>query len=230
MIFRRKDTGEDAENRPAGDAQNVPPQEAEEADPPSKTISLERQEFASVQDLTPSPDMVEGGDYQIVPKDTGEDARQGGWYLELKTTRTSVAPIRVLVAGDAVLGRTDAADIALDDLDASLQGVSRRHALLRPTPTHLYLIELGSTNGTLLNGLPLGPGMARPLRDDDVINLGKLRLTVKLHGASNDTRPNMSVVDLYIPDVLEQRDRTARWRDLRDISTGRVAGYEEEID
>src|SRR6185436_11087758 len=60
------------------------------------------------------------------------------------------------------------------------QGVSRRHALLRPTANHLYIIDLGSTNGTLHNGLPLGPGIARSLKNSDTVTLGRLSFTIRI--------------------------------------------------
>jgi len=45
-----------------------------------------------------------------------------------------------------VLGRSAEADVQLDD-----PGVSRRHALVRLTPTPI-ITDLGSTNGTMVNG------------------------------------------------------------------------------
>jgi hypothetical protein len=52
-------------------------------------------------------------------------------------------------------------------------GVSRRHAmLLRGPDGGLSVSDLGSANGTQLNGVDLVPGVAAPLRDGDSIGLG----------------------------------------------------------
>lgn len=52
-------------------------------------------------------------------------------------------------------------------------GVSRRHAMLVRSPDGgLSLSDLGSANGTQLNGVDLVPGVAAPLKDGDSIALG----------------------------------------------------------
>jgi hypothetical protein len=65
----------------------------------------------------------------------------------------------------AVLGRGDQADIRLEDGFAS-----SRHARLVPQGDVMVLEDLGSTNGTYLNGEPLrGP---QPLHAGDRIRIG----------------------------------------------------------
>ena len=65
----------------------------------------------------------------------------------------------------ALLGRGDAADIRLEDTFAS-----SRHARLVPEGDVIVLEDLGSTNGTYLNGEPLrGP---QPLHVGDRIKIG----------------------------------------------------------
>jgi hypothetical protein len=65
----------------------------------------------------------------------------------------------------ALLGRGDQADIQLEDGFAS-----SRHARLVPQGDVMVLEDLGSTNGTYLNGEPLqGP---RPLHAGDSIRIG----------------------------------------------------------
>jgi pSer/pThr/pTyr-binding forkhead associated (FHA) protein len=54
------------------------------------------------------------------------------------------------------------------------QGVSRRHAEIRRGEDTLTLVDLGSTNGTHLNGQRLIPHQPRVLRDGDEIRMGKL--------------------------------------------------------
>jgi hypothetical protein len=70
----------------------------------------------------------------------------------------------------AVLGRGDQADIQLDDAFASGQ-----HARLMPHGEVIVLEDLGSTNGTYLNGEPVrGP---QPLHDGDTIRIGDSEFT-----------------------------------------------------
>jgi hypothetical protein len=69
------------------------------------------------------------------------------------------------VSGGAVLGRSDDADIVLSDAFAS-----GRHARLDPQGEIMVLEDLGSTNGTYLNGEPLGG--PQPLHPGDHIRIG----------------------------------------------------------
>lgn len=86
--------------------------------------------------------------------------------------------------GDVVLGRGKSKPglivVDLDAYDAQELGVSRQHVLLRPTARHLFAIDQGSTNGTTVNSMPLGRGMARALADEDLLNLGNLVLMIHI--------------------------------------------------
>jgi hypothetical protein len=81
-----------------------------------------------------------------------------------------------------VLGRRDPAGGARPDVDLSADdAVSRRHAELRMRDGAAYLVDLGSTNGTIVNGDPITPGEERMLSDGDVIQLGeRCVLTMRL--------------------------------------------------
>jgi hypothetical protein len=69
------------------------------------------------------------------------------------------------LSAGAVLGRGSEADIVLEDSFSS-----SRHARLYPQGDAVVLEDLGSTNGTYLNGEPLeGP---QPLHDGDLIRIG----------------------------------------------------------
>jgi hypothetical protein len=69
------------------------------------------------------------------------------------------------LSAGALLGRGDQADIRLEDGFASSQ-----HARLTPQGDVMVLEDLGSTNGTYLNGEPLrGP---QPLHSGDRIRIG----------------------------------------------------------
>ena len=86
----------------------------------------------------------------------------------------SAAGLRAGAAYDlsegALLGRGDQADIRLEDTFAS-----SRHARLVPQGDVMVLEDLGSTNGTYLNGEPLrGP---QPLHVGDSIRIGDSEFT-----------------------------------------------------
>ncbi len=67
------------------------------------------------------------------------------------------------------IGRRTGNEIALLDLE-----VSRQHARIDFVPPRYYLTDLGSTNGTWLNGEPVRG--RRPLHNGDLIELGRQRL------------------------------------------------------
>lgn len=93
--------------------------------------------------------------------------------------RDAREPLTLFPKDEIVLGRSDAHSPIVPDVDmapygAAEQGVSRRHAVIRRGEDTLTLIDLGSTNGTHLNGQRLIPHQPRVLRDGDEIRMGKL--------------------------------------------------------
>lgn len=88
------------------------------------------------------------------------------------------------IYSDAVFGRgagrPTSPDIDLNNLDALKLGVSRRHAMLRPTSRNLYLIDLDSTNGSFVNAVPVGKGMAQVLKTNDTVALGGLSFEIQI--------------------------------------------------
>lgn len=97
--------------------------------------------------------------------------------------RDAPEPILLQPAQETVLGRFDQASGTAPDLDltpygALEKGVSRMHAAVRRGEDTLTLVDLGSVNGTHLNGQRLIPNQPRVLRDGDEIRLGKLVMHV----------------------------------------------------
>jgi hypothetical protein len=111
-------------------------------------------------------------------------AQRSTWRIELHGVGPRVAPIGFDILGDVVLGRNAAgahdADIDFEAYNAGKLGVSRRHAMLRPSSSALFLMDMDSTNGTCHNGAQLPASSVRALRDGDIISLGKLTFRVKL--------------------------------------------------
>jgi predicted component of type VI protein secretion system len=87
-------------------------------------------------------------------------------------------------------------DLDFAAFGAMRHGVSRRHALIRPADEMLYLIDQNSTNGTWVNGQRLLPGRDFPLKDGDIIELGALRMTMRIthfpDGRENAPHPQAS--------------------------------------
>jgi pSer/pThr/pTyr-binding forkhead associated (FHA) protein len=57
-----------------------------------------------------------------------------------------------------------------------MQGVSRIHATITVEKGRVYITDMGSVNGTRVNGNRLEPHAARPLQNGDIVILGKLKL------------------------------------------------------
>lgn len=79
-------------------------------------------------------------------------------------------PWRLLVRDRVVVGR------AGGDVDVSDPEVSRRHLLLRNSSGRLAAEDLGSTNGTTVNGQRLSSETL--LRPGDVLELGGVTISV----------------------------------------------------
>jgi len=69
-------------------------------------------------------------------------------------------------------------DIDLTPFKAYENGVSRLHALLRLAEKRVVIIDLGSSNGTYVNGNRIAPNVEHLLRHGDVILLGKLKIQI----------------------------------------------------
>lgn len=105
------------------------------------------------------------------------------WRVIFQTSEP-LATIGLDVREQIVIGRADPEGTRNPDLDltpylTTEHGVSRRHAELVPTPDGLYLSDLGSTNGTWINGQYLEPGVRYRLTPGDRVDLGLLRLIVR---------------------------------------------------
>ncbi|MDW8325929.1 MAG: FHA domain-containing protein [Anaerolineales bacterium] len=84
-----------------------------------------------------------------------------------------------------VIGREglekDPPDVNLSAYGAREKGVSRKHALLRVDRRQLLLMDLGSSNGTWLNGTPLTANEPVRLESGDEIRLGRLLLRIRFN-------------------------------------------------
>jgi hypothetical protein len=122
---------------------------------------------------------LKGGDFEVVsrtekgaprpniPAAPSRQPVQLSPVLEIDGQRYS------LNADSVVLGRSSEADIVVDDT-----GVSRRHIEIRTESGTAYAVDLGSTNGSYVNGQRVS-GSAE-LRDGSTISIGRTKIVFRL--------------------------------------------------
>jgi pSer/pThr/pTyr-binding forkhead associated (FHA) protein len=93
-------------------------------------------------------------------------------------------PIQFKPSAETIFGRRDPATGAMPDVDLTpfagyRMGVSRRHAAIRLGENNtLDIWDLGSSNGTYLNGQRLGAHRPYRLHDGDELRLGQMMIRV----------------------------------------------------
>ncbi len=87
-------------------------------------------------------------------------------FLELSDGR------RIPLAGLATLGRLPESTVVLDDANSS-----RHHAEIRPVGDTFELVDLGSTNGSRVNGVRVD---RRELAEGDVLTFGAISMVFRL--------------------------------------------------
>ena len=95
--------------------------------------------------------------------------RAGRPMLVAEGKRYAIGP------GGATIGRSRDCDVVVDDAN-----VSRRHAEIRPGPHGWTVADLGSTNGTRVNGRRVDPNRPQSIKPGDVIELGTSRAIFEL--------------------------------------------------
>ena len=100
-----------------------------------------------------------------------------GEAADLRLARTTIViksgnRVREFSQGRVVVGRARDADFCIDNPD-----VSRRHAAITWSNGKLLLEDLGSTNGTMVNGYPVSSTVITP---QDVVVIGDCRMNVEI--------------------------------------------------
>jgi len=116
---------------------------------------------------------------ELAAKATWGTARFSTGSAVIIHIRDAVEPLMLQPAKRTLLGRADTTSPVQPDLDltpygAMEKGVSRIHAAVERSEDTLTIVDMGSSNGTHLNGQRLLPDQPRVLRDGDEIRLGKL--------------------------------------------------------
>jgi hypothetical protein len=115
------------------------------------------------------------------------DTAGGSIFTEDMVLRIEIeggsTPMLVYPKQEIIMGRRDPNTGGMPDVDLTTyagyrMGVSRRHAAIRLQEQHLHVSDLGSSNGTFLNGTRLNAHRPYQLRDGDEVRLGQMVLRV----------------------------------------------------
>lgn len=128
------------------------------------------------------------GDYLRVPELTTDERKKlmpQRWRIAfIAQPIKEKPPWGIEVYKEVMMGRAEptlqSPPIDFKAYGAFADGVSREHAILRPTPEGLFIVDNGSMNGTYVNGEPLDPHEERELSDEDTISLANLHLLLRI--------------------------------------------------
>jgi hypothetical protein len=103
--------------------------------------------------------------------------------------RESGREVEFTLGKEVSIGRLDPATATFPDIDLTTdgaleKGVSRRHARITRKGAEVFVEDLGSVNGTLLNGKRLTPYLPHVLGNNDEIRVGRLFMSVYIAEAS----------------------------------------------
>jgi pSer/pThr/pTyr-binding forkhead associated (FHA) protein len=112
-----------------------------------------------------------------------------GWKLVFHISDTRVV---LPVDKEIIVGRSSESSDSQIDFDLTPHGayhfgVSRRHALITLSDGQLYIEDLGSTNGTRINGFQLTAHQKYRLRDEDELEFARLRTSIRFRNPTSDS-------------------------------------------
>ena len=94
----------------------------------------------------------------------GQRKKERTWNLSVERGPKELRGVSIVVRGPVIVGRNPGADIVI-----GAGYVSGRHARFSLMGQNLFIEDLGSTNGTLVNGAEIA---THPLREGDRITIG----------------------------------------------------------
>jgi len=135
-----------------------------------------------------------GETMSISPEQVGGDRNVQTSPPVFRAGRTGRLAIHMLESGIMVplegsreftFGRLSEGQPVIPDVDLSAyqayeNGVSRLHAVVKLDGEQLTIIDLGSSNGTYVNGARLLPNTERRITSGDLVALGKLKFQIVL--------------------------------------------------
>lgn len=102
----------------------------------------------------------------------GQRKKEKTWNLSVEKGPKELRGVSIIVRGPVIVGRSPNADIVI-----AAGYVSARHARFTLMGTNLFVEDLGSTNGTAVNGRLIESPMA--LSNNDVVNVGDVAIRVR---------------------------------------------------
>jgi pSer/pThr/pTyr-binding forkhead associated (FHA) protein len=110
--------------------------------------------------------------------------------LRLQLLEEQTSSISYTLTDEAVIGRVGSEDDPHPEIDLSPYtgyqlGISRRHLLLRLCDGQVEAQDLGSRNGTIINGYRLTPDETMKVSDQDEIRLGRLVMILHIESIDN---------------------------------------------
>ena len=142
----------------------------------------------------------------------GTSTFQEGDRLRLEI-EGSPEPVFFSIKEEVVFGRKDPATGAMPDIDLTpfagyRMGVSRRHAAISLSAEHgLDVRDLGSSNGTFLNGQQLAAHRLYRLRNGDELRLGQMVIRV-LFEPTKAAQPTPAQSEASAPPAVETPAKT----------------------
>jgi len=135
----------------------------------------------SLSPQIPSPlrpgQMIEAGDFTLVLEKSDEDStyisRELLPYIIRYRFGTGTWQTFPMEPGEKVFGRDPDCDFYLNDTE-----VSREHARVRIDDSGIWITDLGSTNGTIINGMPLEPQQEHQLHMGQIFSIGNFLLQI----------------------------------------------------
>jgi pSer/pThr/pTyr-binding forkhead associated (FHA) protein len=124
---------------------------------------------------------VGGITYPYVDSPLVQNGRTLLLYLKIGENKREV---EILLNKFISLGRMDPTANIFPEIDLTYDGdlaksVSRRHLSIYWQNGTIFIEDLGSINGTFVNGCRLAPYLPEKLNDGDVLQLGRLLIEVK---------------------------------------------------
>ena len=102
----------------------------------------------------------------------GQRKKERSWNLAVEKGPKELRGVNIAVRGPVIVGRSAGADIVI-----AAGYVSARHARFSIMGQNLFVEDLGSTNGTAVNGQPITDPIA--LRNNDVVTVGDASIRVR---------------------------------------------------
>lgn len=104
-----------------------------------------------------------------------------GLHLMNSKITLSVSGEREEVLGRVSEGQPINPDIDLTPYGAFEAGVSRMHASIKKNDGQILVTDLGSANGTRVNGVRITPHVPQSINHGDILTLGKFKIQVIIY-------------------------------------------------